>query len=125
MITWGIVAGATTFTVGPNSFYLIRFLLGAAESGFFPGVIYYITFWLPSEYRARMIGIFYVASPVAIALGAVISAPILMLDGTFGIPGWQWLFVVEAIPALIMGIVFFLVMKDTPKDAPWLDADEK
>lgn len=125
MLTWGIIAGATAFTVGPNSFYAIRFLLGAAEAGFFPGVIYYITFWLPSEYRARMIGIFYVASPVAIALGAVISAPILMLDGTFGIPGWQWLFIAEAIPALVMAVVFFSVMKDSPKDAAWLDENEK
>lgn len=125
MVTWGIIAGATAFTVGPNSFYVIRFLLGAAEAGFFPGVVYYITLWLPSEYRARMIGIFYVASPVAIALGAVISAPILMLDGVFGIPGWQWLFVTEAIPAIIMAGVFFFVMKDEPKDAEWLSADEK
>jgi ACS family tartrate transporter-like MFS transporter len=125
MLTWGVIAGATAFVVGQNSFYVVRFLLGAAEAGFFPGVVYYITLWLPSEYRARMIGIFYVASPVAIALGAVISAPLLMLDGVFGIPGWQWLFVAEAIPAIVMSVVFFLVMKDTPKDAGWLTADEK
>lgn len=125
MITWGIVAGATAFVVGEHSFYAIRFLLGAAEAGFFPGIIYYVTLWLPSEYRARLIGIFYVASPVAIALGAVISAPLLALDGVAGIPGWQWLFVGEAIPAVIMGGVFWLVMKNGPEDAPWLSATEK
>jgi ACS family tartrate transporter-like MFS transporter len=125
MITWGLVAGATAFVSSEHSFYVIRFLLGAAEAGFFPGIIYYVTLWLPSEYRARLIGIFYVASPVAIALGAVISAPLLALDGVAGIPGWQWLFVSEAIPAVIMGGVFWLVMKNGPEDAPWLSSSEK
>jgi MFS transporter, ACS family, tartrate transporter len=125
MITWGIIAGATAWVVGPNSFYGVRFLLGAAEAGFFPGVVYYITLWLPSAYRARMIGIFYVASPVAIALGALISAPLLWLDGTLGIAGWKWLFVGEAIPAVIMAGVFYLVMQDGPEDASWLSVAEK
>jgi MFS family permease len=84
-----------------------------------------MTLWLPSTYRARMLGIFYVASPVAIAFGALLSASVLKLDGAFGIPGWQWLFVVEALPAIIMAFVFFFVMKDGPDDAQWLSAPEK
>ena len=125
MITWGLISGATALVVGPYSFYAVRFLLGAAEAGFFPGVVYYMTLWLPSTYRARMLGIFYVASPVAIAFGALLSAPVLKLDGAFGLPGWQWLFVVEALPAIIMAFVFFFVMKDGPDDAQWLSAPEK
>ena len=125
MLTWGIVAALTATVVGEKSFYFVRFLLGAAEAGFFPGVIYTMTLWLPSEYRARMIAIFYVASPVAIAAGAVLSAPLLALDGVWGLQGWQWLFIIEAVPAVVMAAVFWLYMQDSPEQAPWLTSEEK
>ncbi|TCL03197.1 MFS transporter [Sodalis ligni] len=125
MLTWGVVSALTAMVVGEKSFYFIRFLLGAAEAGFFPGIIFTMTLWLPSAYRARMIAIFYIASPVAIAFGAVISAPLLALDGTWGLWGWQWLFIVEAIPAVVMAGVFWRYMPSSSEKAPWLNAEEK
>ena len=125
MFTWGLMAGLQATIVGVKSFYTIRFLLGAAEAGFFPGVIFTMTQWLPSVYRARMIAIFYIASPVAISLGAVLSAPLLALDGVAGLHGWQWLFVVEAVPALIMAGVFLFLLPVGPEQARWLSPAER
>jgi ACS family tartrate transporter-like MFS transporter len=99
--------------------------LGAAEAGFFPGVVYYLTFWLPSAYRARLLGIFYVAIPVAVVIGSIISAPILRLEGVLGLHGWQWLFVIQAAPAILLGIAFWAFMPDGPADAAWLQPDER
>ena len=125
MLTWGIFAGAMALVSGPRSLYLVRFLLGAAEAGFFPGVILYITYWFPAQYRARIIGWFTVAIPVSSFLGSPISAALLQVDGWMGLRGWQWMFVLEAVPAVVLGLVCLVVLRDDPRDATWLKADER
>ena len=125
MLTWGIFAGAMALVTGPRSLYLMRFLLGAAEAGFFPGVILYITYWFPAEYRARIIGWFTVAIPVSSFLGSPISAALLETDGWMGLRGWQWMFVLEALPAFVLGLVCLVVLRDGPRVATWLRPDER
>jgi MFS transporter, ACS family, tartrate transporter len=126
MITWGIFAGAMSLVTGPTSLYLIRFLLGAAEAGFFPGVILYITYWFPAEYRARIIGWFTVAIPVSSFIGSPISAMLLVAtDGWMGLRGWQWMFILEALPAVVLGFICLVVLSDGPSDARWLRPDER
>ena len=105
MVTWGLVGILSAFAVGPITFYLGRFLLGAAEAGFFPGVILYLTYWFPAAYRARIVAVFMVAIPLSSFLGSPISGALLAMDGLLGLRGWQWLFIVEAIPAVILGVV--------------------
>ncbi len=109
MITWGLVSAGMAFVVGPYSFYAVRLLLGAAEAGFFPGVILYLTYWFPAAYRGRIVAIFMVAIPISSFLGSPISAALLQLDGVLGLHGWQWLFILEAVPAILLGIVAFFV----------------
>src|SRR4029077_8092923 len=125
MITWGIISALTAFVTGPTSFLIIRFLLGAAEAGFFPGMILYFTYWFPAQYRGRVISTLFVAQPVANALASIVSAAILEMDGILGIKGWQWIFIIEAIPAVILGLFIFRVMTDKPSRADWLAEDEK
>jgi MFS transporter, ACS family, tartrate transporter len=125
MITWGILAGAMALVTGPRSLYLMRFLLGAAEAGFFPGVILYITYWFPAEYRARIIGWFTVAIPVSSFLGSPISAALLETEGWMGLHGWQWMFILEAVPAVLLGFMCLVVLSDHPRDAKWLRTDER
>jgi ACS family tartrate transporter-like MFS transporter len=126
MLTWGIFAGAMALVTGPSSLYLMRFLLGAAEAGFFPGVILYITYWFPAEYRARIIGWFTVAIPVSSFLGSPISATLLVAtDGWMGLRGWQWMFILEALPAVVLGFICLVVLSDGPSDATWLRPDER
>lgn len=125
MITWGVVAGAMALVTGPRSLFAMRFLLGAAEAGFFPGVMLYLTRWFPSEYRARVIALFTVAIPVSGFLGSPISVAVLAADGWLGLRGWQWMFLVEAIPAIVLGVLCFVVLRDGPADAPWLAAAER
>jgi len=125
MFTWGFLAAGTAFVVGPNSFYTMRLLLGAAEAGFFPGVILYITYWFPSEYRARIVGMFTVAIPVSSFLGSPISAALLGVDGWLGLRGWQWMFIMEGAPAVLLGLFCLFVLSDKPSGAPWLDSDQK
>lgn len=126
MLTWGIFAAAMALVTGPGSLYLMRFLLGAAEAGFFPGVILYITYWFPAEYRARIIGWFTVAIPVSSFLGSPISATLLVAtDGWMGLRGWQWMFILEALPAVVLGFICFVVLSDGPSDATWLRPDER
>jgi MFS transporter, ACS family, tartrate transporter len=125
MITWGILAGAMALVTGPRSLYLMRFLLGAAEAGFFPGVILYITYWFPAEYRARIIGWFTVAIPVSSFLGSPISAALLETEGWMGLHGWQWMFILEAVPAVLLGFMCLVVLSDQPRDAKWLRTDER
>jgi MFS family permease len=120
LITWGIISACTAFIVGPVSFYSIRFLLGIAEAGFFPGIILYLTWWFPSYYRSRIVGIFMAAIPLSNILGSLVSGFILDLDGWLGIAGWQWLFIMEAAPAVILGVVFWVYMTDWPSHAHWL-----
>ena len=120
LITWGIISACTAFIVGPVSFYSVRFLLGIAEAGFFPGIILYLTWWFPSYYRSRIVGVFMAAIPISNILGSLVSGFLLDLDGWFGIAGWQWLFIMEAAPAVILGVVFWLYMTDWPSQASWL-----
>ncbi len=125
MITWGFLAAGTAFVVGPKSFYAMRLLLGAAEAGFFPGVILYLTYWFPREYRARIVGMFTVAIPVSSFLGSPISAALLGIDGWLGLHGWQWMFIFEGAPSLLLGLFCLGVLSDKPANARWLDADQK
>jgi ACS family tartrate transporter-like MFS transporter len=125
MITWGFLAAGTAFVVGARSFYMMRLLLGAAEAGFFPGVILYLTYWFPREYRARIVGMFTVAIPVSSFLGSPISAALLGIDGWLGLRGWQWMFIIEGAPAVLLGLFCLFVLSDKPSRARWLDADQK
>ena len=125
MITWGIVSGLMSTVSGPISFLSLRFLLGVAEAGFFPGMILYFTYWYPAEYRGRVISTLFIAVPVANAVASVLSGAILEMDGTLGLKGWQWVFIIEAIPAIVLAFVVLWQMTDRPAVAKWLDADEK
>src|ERR1700694_5922669 len=119
MITWGIISCLTAFVTGPTSFLIIRFLLGAAEAGFFPGMILYFTYWFPSEYRGRVISTLFIAQPVANAVASIVSAAILEMDGILGIKGWQWIFIIEALPAVLLGLFIFRAMTEQPSRADW------
>ena len=125
MITWGIVAAATAFVTGPWSFYMLRLLLGAAEAGFFPGVLLYLTYWFPSEYRARMVSLFYVAVPISGFVGSPVSALLLEMNGLAGLRGWQWLFIVEGLLPVLLGVVTLFVLPDRPKDARFLTSERR
>jgi MFS transporter, ACS family, tartrate transporter len=125
MISWGLVSAAMSLAVGPNSFYLLRLLLGAAEAGFFPGVAFYLATWFPAEYRTRIIAWFMVAIPISSVIGGPASGYLLALDGALGLGGWQWLFIVEGLPAVIVGVVLYLKLPDRPEDAAWLSDDER
>ncbi|MBV8169777.1 MAG: MFS transporter [Alphaproteobacteria bacterium] len=125
MITWGLMSGATAFVTGSTSFAIVRTLLGIAEAGFFPGMILFFTYWFPARYRGRVVGWFMTAIPVSLALGAPISTALLELDGVLGLSGWRWMFLGEAIPAVILGIVVFFWVTDRPDKATWLSADER
>jgi ACS family tartrate transporter-like MFS transporter len=121
MITWGLLAGAMAFVRGPISFVALRFLLGAAEAGFFPGILFYFHYWFPMRHRGRMISWFTVATPISVALGGPISTALLGLDGAFGLAGWQWVFITEAAPAVILGFVVLIYLRDLGNVA-WTDA---
>ena len=125
MMCWGLVSAATAFVWDEKSFYVIRVLLGVAEAGFFPGVIYYLALWLPAEYRARAISWFIFAIHVSVVIGAPISGLILDLGEVAGLAGWQWLFIIEAAPAVVMAFVVRSFLTDRPADAKWLAADER
>ncbi len=125
MVSWGLVAAAMAFVTGPNSFYAVRLLLGAAEAGFFPGVILYLTYWFPRAYRARIIAIFMVAIPVSSFLGSPISASLLQVDGVLGLRGWQWMFILEAVPAVLLGLATIFVLPDRPSSARFLSPAER
>ncbi|RPD94650.1 MFS transporter [Candidatus Pantoea deserta] len=125
MITWGIVSVCTAFVQSSEMLYVLRFLLGAAEAGFFPGVILYLTYWIPAKYRARVIATFMVAIPAANFIGSPISGAILSLDGWYGMRGWHWLFILEGIPAVLLGIAAFFVLSNRPDSAGWLTAEQR
>jgi ACS family tartrate transporter-like MFS transporter len=125
MITWGLVSGATAFAVGPNSFMAIRFLLGAAEAGLFPGILLLFTYWFPDHHRARIVSGFTLALPVSVALGAPVSTAILNLDGFLGVAGWKWIYLLEAIPTVLLGVFVLFAMTDKPAIARWLNPEEK
>jgi MFS family permease len=124
MVTWGLVAAATAFVQTPLAYYGIRFLLGIAEAGFFPGVIYYLTYWYPTSARARSVGLFYYGAPLALTLGGPLSGQLVAHDA-FGLHGWQVMFLVEGLMASLGGIAVLFLLKDRPEHARWLDAEEK
>lgn len=125
MITWGIVAACTMFVVGGRSFVALRLLLGVAEAGFFPGVILYLTYWFPPEYRGRVLGMFYFGYPLALTLGTPLSGLLLGFDGVAGLAGWQWMFLIEGLLATLVGVLTLFVLPDRPADVAWLNAEEK
>jgi len=125
MITWGIVSSAMMLVRGPAAFYTLRFLLGAAEAGFFPGMIYYLTRWFPARERARTVAAFMTATLTAGIIGGPVSGALLSLDGASGLAGWQWLFLVEGAPAIVLGLVVLRALDDGPEDAPWLAREDR
>ncbi|MEE7451471.1 MFS transporter [Methylobacterium radiotolerans] len=125
MLTWGLLSGAMAFIVGEKSFYAVRLLLGAAEAGFFPGIIFYLTLWFPARYRGRIISTFMAAIPLSSVIGSPVSGALLGLDGVWGFKGWQWLYVLEALPAVIFAGVVLAFLTDRPAQAEWLPEDER
>ena len=126
MITWALISGAFMFVTTPTSFYIMRFLLGLAEAGFFPGIILYLTYWYPAQRRARMVCTFMTAIPLAGVIGGPLSGWIMeSFAGVYGYTGWQWMFVLEAVPALVLGICVLLYLDDGIRSAKWLNESEK
>ena len=124
MITWGVISAGTAFVTGSTSFVIMRFLLGVAEAGFFPGILLYLTYWFPASERARVVGLFMVALPLSGLLGSPLSAELMRLNG-FGLEGWQWMLIVEGLPAVLLGIACLALLPDGPSDAAWLAPDER
>ena len=125
MITWGILAGLTAAVSGSTGFAIVRFLLGVAEAGFFPGIIFYFTYWFPSRHHAQIVSGFMIGLPVAVALGAPISTALLDLDGLFGLRGWQIMYIAEAIPTVVIGVLTYFVLTDRPQQAKFLTEEER
>jgi ACS family tartrate transporter-like MFS transporter len=124
MFTWGIISCAMAFVQGEVSFYIARFMLGAAEAGFFPGMILYLTYWFPASQRARIIGTFFIAVPFSNVIGAPLSTALMGIEGV-GLRGWQWMFLLEGAPAILLAFVVLRYLTDRPGDAHWLSAEEK
>src|SRR5882762_1902639 len=124
MIVWGFISACMIFAQGPMSFYTLRFFLGAAEAGFFPGVIFYMTNWFPVAYRSRTTAVFMTAAVLSNVVGAPLSGLLLGLDRVLGLRGWKWLFIVEALPSLLLGVAVFLRLPKSPTDAKWLEPEE-
>jgi ACS family tartrate transporter-like MFS transporter len=125
MITWGILSVAMMFITGPVSFYVLRFLLGVAEAGFLPGIIYYLGNWYPAKDRARAVSWFMLAIPLSTVVGGPLAGIILELDGWHGLEGWQWLFLIEGLPAIVLGCVVLKFLTDSPEKAAWLEPHER
>ncbi len=125
MFTWGIIAAGMAFIAGETSFLTMRVLLGVAEAGFFPGIIFYLTLWFPGTYRARVTGMFMACIPLSAAIGAPFSTSLLYLDGMLGYRGWQWMFLLEGLPSIVLGVVTFFYLTGTPAEANWLQPAER
>jgi len=125
MISWGVIASAMLFVRTPIQFYALRFLLGVAEAGFFPGIIYYLSQWFPGPARGRAIALFAIAIPLSGAIGNPLSASLLGLDGALRLAGWQWLFLLEGIPSVLLGIATLMLLADRPADAQWLSQKQR
>jgi len=125
MVTWGVIAVGMMFVRTPLQFYVMRFLLGAAEAGFFPGVLYHLTLWFPAHHRGRAISRFYVAGPLASVFMGAVAGALLGLQGRLGLAGWQWLFLMEGLPAILVSVMFLLYLPETPDRATWLTDSQK
>jgi ACS family tartrate transporter-like MFS transporter len=125
MITWGIISAIFAFIKGETSFLILRFLLGVAEAGFFPGIILYLSYWFPIQRRAQVVSFFMAAAPISTVLGSPLSSALLGMDGMAGLKGWQWMFLLEAIPAILLGFVVLFYLTDRPEKATWLADDER
>ena len=125
MVVWGAISCSMMLVTTPRSFYVLRFLLGLAEAGFFPGVILYLRNWFPASARARTVALFMTAGPISGIIGGPVSGALLTLDRIGGLAGWQWLFLLEGIPAILLGIIVFLHLSDQPSDATWLSGEER
>src|SRR5580692_2002425 len=125
MITWGFVAAGCALIQGPGSFYSIRFLLGVTEAGFFPGIAFLLSQWFPAEYRARMLAILLLGVPVSSVVGGPVSGARLGLDHVAGLAGWQWMFIIEGLPTVVLGFVVLWALADSPATASWLTPEEK
>lgn len=125
MVLWGIASTCTLFATGPDSLYVLRMIVGITEAGFLPGILLYLTWWFPAWYRARANALFMIAMPVTMMLGSAVSGYILALDGVMNLKGWQWLFLLEGMPSVLLGIVVWRWLDDKPADARWLTAQEK
>ncbi|SDF48082.1 MFS transporter [Phytopseudomonas seleniipraecipitans] len=125
LITWGVITVGMAFVTGPYSFYLMRFLLGAAEAGFFPGVLYYITRWYPVRHRGKVLGFFILSQPIALMVTGPLAGALLGMDGIWSLAGWQWLFIIIGVPAVILAWPTLRVLPDTPKDATWLTESDR
>ncbi len=125
MFTWGLFSVAMAWVWNDTSFYIFRFLLGVAEAGFYPGLMFYFTYWFPAKYRTRMIGLLLVGNPLSSMIGSPLGGLLLQLDGALGFKGWQWLFIIEGVPTLILAVVIFYIMPDRPANAKWLTQTEK
>ena len=125
MVTWGVASAATAFVVGPYSFYAARFLLGVAEAGFFPGAAYLLAAWFPAQYRTRALAILSVAVPLSSVIGGPFSVLLLQMNGLLGLKGWQWMFLVQGLPACMIGVLALVMLRDHPRDAHWLSPAER
>src|SRR5215469_10949116 len=125
MVTWGLISVAFAFIRGETSFYILRFLLGVAEAGFFPGIILYLSYWFPARRRAQVVSFFMAAAPISTVLGSPLSSALLEMDGIAGLKGWQWMFILEGVPAVLLGIVVLVYLTDRPEKATWLANDER
>ncbi|MDN7810876.1 MFS transporter [Burkholderia gladioli] len=125
MITWGIVSASTALVQNATTFYILRFMLGAAEAGFAPGVLLYLSYWVPKKYRARAVATFMVSIPAASFIGSPISALLLQMDGIAGLRGWHWLFVIEGLPTVLLGLACLFMLTDKPAEATWLSKEER
>ncbi|WP_225705081.1 MFS transporter [Bradyrhizobium cenepequi] len=125
MISWGLLSCAMCLVSGPTSFYLLRLALGVAEAGFFPGIAFFLSSWFPAEYRTRILSWFLVAIPVSSVIGGPLGGMLLEMDGHLGLTGWHWLFIIEGLPAVIIGLILLKLLADRPQDAAWLTPDEK
>jgi len=125
MVTWGLLSGATAFCTGPYSFMVVRFLLGLAEAGFYPGLVLFFTYWFPDRHRARIVAGFTLALPLAVAAGAPVSTGLMELNGIYGLAGWRWMYLAEAFPTIMLGVFLLFYLTDRPEQAHWLSEEQR